>query len=266
MEEAIFYGIMEAVERDSFLITWYGQLPLPRLDPYSANDRELQLMIERLQAVAGFDVHLFNATMENGIPSIWALGKNRKNKGMNLICAAGAHTDPIRAAKGSLHELSGLMLTLDNKFESNREKVEQMFHDPSLVREMEDHSMLYSLLEAEDRLKFLLDDNRPLRSFDEEFNPALKHADLTDDLKEILRVFREINLDVIVVDQTAPEIRRNGLFCVKVIIPGMLPMTFGHHFTRLTGLDRVLGVPVKLGYAKEQLTPDQLNPHPHPFP
>ena len=32
------------------------------------------------------------------------------------------------------------------------------------------------------------------------------HADLTDDLQDILQVFRRLNLDVIVVDQTTPEI------------------------------------------------------------
>ena len=43
-------------------------------------------------------------------------------------------------------------------------------------------------------------------------------------------------------------------------------MTFGHHLTRLTGLDRVLNVPEQLGYSEKPLTFDQLNPHPHPFP
>lgn len=51
-----------------------------------------------------------------------------------------------------------------------------------------------------------------------------------------------------------------------MLIPGMLSMTFGHHLTRVTGLERVLEVPMKLGYAKEPLTVEQLNPHPHPFP
>jgi ribosomal protein S12 methylthiotransferase accessory factor len=266
LEEAIFYGILEVVERDSFLMTWYAQLPLPRLDPFSANDLELRLMVERLQAVSGYDVHMFNATMENGIPSIWVLAKNRKQKGVNLICAAGAHPDPVRAAKSSIHEVAGLLLTLDEKFEANREEYVRMLHDSSLVQKMEDHSMLYSLPEAEVRLHFLLDENRPLRTFDGEFKRKARHADLTDDLKDILQAFRRLNLDVIVVDQTTPEIRRNGLYCVKVLIPGMLPMTFGHHLTRLTGLERVLRVPAELGYAKEPLTPEQLNPHPHPFP
>ncbi|BCU81470.1 hypothetical protein JIR001_12530 [Polycladomyces abyssicola] len=266
LEEAIFYGIMEVLERDSFLMTWYAQLPIPRLDPSSADDQELRLMIDRLKVVAGYDLYLFNSTMEHGIPSVWALAKNRKQNGVNLICAAGTHLDPLRAVKSAIHELAGMMLMLDEKFEANREKAEQMLHDPFLVQQMEDHSMLYSLPQAEERLQFLLDENRPLRTFDEEFERSERHADLTDDLKDILQVFRRLNLDVIVVDQTTPELKRNGLHCVKVLIPGMLPMTFGHHLTRVTGLERVLRVPVELGYAKQPLTVEQLNPHPHPFP
>jgi ribosomal protein S12 methylthiotransferase accessory factor len=265
LEEAIFYGILEVVERDSFLMTWYARLPVPRLNPRSANDRELQLMVERLQAVAGYDVHLYNATMENGIPSIWALAKSGKPGKMNLLCAAGAHVDPVRAAKSAIHELAGMMFVLQEKFEAGREQYAQMLHDPRLVQHMESHAMLYGLPQAEERLLFLLDTRRPLRTFDEEFKRKTSHADLTDDLKDILQVFRRLNQDVIAVNQTTPETLRNGLYCVKVLIPGMLPMTFGHRLTRLTGLERVCKVPVELGYAQEPLTPEQLNPHPHPF-
>lgn len=266
LEEAIFYGILEIVERDAFLMTWYARLPLPRLDLRSADDRELRLMVDRMQTVAGFDLHVFNATMESGIPSVWALAKNRKPAGVNLICAAGAHLDPIRAVKSSIYELAGMLLSLDEKFEANRETYVRMFHDSSQVRQMEDHSMLYGLPQAEERLRFLLDEDRPLRTFAEEFKPRKRHADLTDDLKDMLQVFSRLNLEVIVVNQTTPEMKRNGLHCVKVLIPGMLPMTFGHHLTRLTGLERVLRVPAELGYAQQPLTPEQLNPYPHPFP
>jgi ribosomal protein S12 methylthiotransferase accessory factor len=266
LEEAIFYGIMEVVERDAFLMTWYAKLPLPRLDPYSANDLELQLMIDRVRAVAGYDLYMFNSTMENGIPTVMTLAKNRKEKGMNIICAAGAHLDPVRAVKSSIHELAGMMLTLDEKFEDNQEEYVRMLEDSSLVQQMEHHGMLYGLPQAQERLQFLLDDNRPLQSFDKEFKWNSRHTDLTNDLQNILQVFRQLNLDVIVVDQTTPETIRNGLHCVKVLIPGMLPMTFGHHLTRVTGLERVLKVPMELGYAKQPLTLEQLNPHPHPFP
>ncbi|WP_442600569.1 TOMM precursor leader peptide-binding protein [Paenibacillus sp. KN14-4R] len=266
LEEAIFYGLLEVVERDSFLMTWYAKLPLPRLDLSSAHDQELQLMIDRMRAVAGFDVYFFNATMEHGIPSVWGIAKNRRQSGVNLICAAGAHPDPIRAVKGAMHELSGMVLSLDKKLEENRENVVRMFHDSSQLHQMEDHSLLYGLPQAEERLQFLLDESRPLRTFEEQFKRKAGHSDLTNDLKDILQAFTRINLDVIVVDVTAPELSRNGLYCVKILIPGMLPMTFGHHFTRVTGLERVLRVPMELGYTNQPLTVEQLNPDPHPFP
>jgi ribosomal protein S12 methylthiotransferase accessory factor len=266
LEEAIFHGIMEVVERDSFLMTWYAQLSLPRLDPYSANDQELQLMIERVRAVAGYDINFYNSTMENGIPSILAIAKNRKQKGLNLICAAGAHLDPLKAVKSAIHELAAMMMTLDEKFEENQEELLRMLQEPSLVRKMDDHGLLYGMPQAEDRLQFLLNENRPLRTFDEEYKWKSNHTDLTEDLQEILSVFRKLNLDVIVVDQTTSETIRNGLHCVKVLIPGMLPMTFGQHLTRVTGLERVLKVPMNLGYSSQPLKFEELNPHPHPFP
>ncbi|MCD9025250.1 TOMM precursor leader peptide-binding protein [Cohnella silvisoli] len=265
LEEAIFYGIMEVVERDSFLLTWYAQLSVPQLDPYSSNDKQLQLMIDRLQAIAGYDLYLFNTTMENGIPSILAIAKNKGTTGANLICAGGAHLDPVAAAKSAILEVAGNMIFLGEMLKENRDEYRRMLDDPYLIRRMEDHSLLYSLPEAENRLHFLLDQNRPLRTFEEEFRPRVLHDDLTDELQDILQQFRRLSLDVIVINQTAPETLRNGLYCVKVLIPGMLPMSFGHHLLRLTGLERVLKVPVKLGYTKNLLTPQQLNPYPHPF-
>ncbi|MDR7071688.1 TOMM precursor leader peptide-binding protein [Fictibacillus barbaricus] len=265
LEEAILYGIFEIVERDSFLMTWYAELPIPRLDNKSIDDQELQLMIQRIHAVTGFEVHLFNATTENGIPSIWALAKNTKEKGMNLLCAAGAHVDPLRAVKGAVQELAGMLLNMDDTFEKNKKKYVQMYKHSHLVQQMEDHSMLYGLKEAEKRLYFLLD-KRLVKDFHKEFGPVRKSADLLDDLQAVLDVFKQLKLEVIVVDQTSPELKRNALHCVKVVIPGMLPMTFGHHLTRLKGLDRVLKIPAKLGYVKRPLKFNELNPYPHPFP
>lgn len=266
LEEAIFHAIMEVVERDSFLLTWYARLPLPRLDLSSANDKELQLMVHRIGEVAGYDLHFYNSTMEHGIPSVWAIAKNRRSKGVNLICAAGANPDPIRAVKSTIYELAGMMFRHDEKLEENRQKYEWMLQDPFAVRNMEDHGMLYGLREAEERLNFLLDDARPLRTFAEEFKEPPENTDFKDDLQEILNRFRQLNLEVIVVDQTTPITKRNGLFCVKVLIPGMLPMTFGHHLTRVNGLKRVLTVPIQLGFMKKPLSFEQLNPYPHPFP
>jgi ribosomal protein S12 methylthiotransferase accessory factor len=266
LEEAIFHAIMEVVERDSFLLTWYARLHLPRLDLRSANDIELQLMVDRITEVTGYDLYFYNSTMEHEIPSVWAVAKNRRSRGVNIICAAGANPDPVSAVKSSIYELAGMMFRDDEKLEKNRQKYKKMLKDPFAVRTMEDHGMLYGLKEAEERLNFLLDDHRPLRTFAEEFKEPPANTDLKDDLQDILQKFRRLNLDVIVVDQTTTITKRNGLHCVKVLIPGMLPMTFGHHLTRVKGLERVLTVPMQLGYEKKPLLYEQLNPFPHPFP
>ncbi len=268
LEEAIFYGMMEVLERDSFLITWYAQLQLPQIDPYSSNDEELHLMIDRMQEITGYDLYLYNATMEHGIPCILTITKNRTSDTdrLNLMCAAGAHLDPVRAVKSAIFESVGMITPLNKEFKKKKDEFLAMYHDSSLVKKMDDHGMVYGLPEAEERLHFLLNQNRPLQTFQEAFQPSKHHDDLTDDLNSLLQTFRQLNLDVIVVDQTTPEIKRNGLHCAKVIIPGMLPMTFGHHLRRVTGLSRVLTVPKELGFVDRDLTIEELNPYPHPFP
>lgn len=266
--EAIFHGILEIVERDAFLLTWYAQLPLPAIDLTVNTDRELQWMIERIRLVTGYDLHAYNATMENGIPTVFVIAKNRRPHGLNLLCSAGSHLDPMRAIKAAIQETAGMLIRLDEQLDAKRDAYLQMLHHPSQVRHMEHHSMLYGLPEAMDRLAFLLDGPRPFQTLEQAFpsHAAKPHMDLADDLKDVLRVFHRLHLDVIVVNQTSPEIERNGIHCVKVLIPGMLPMTFGHHLTRLEHLERVLTVPMELGYTKQRLTREELNPHPHPFP
>jgi len=265
LEEAILHGIFEVVERDAFLLAWYARLPLPRLDLATAGDRELELMAARLEAEAGYELCLYDATTENGIPSVWAVARNKRPTGANLICAAGASLDPVRAAKGAVYEVAAFTRYLSKLLEARIEEARDMYRDSDQVREMPDHSLVYALPEAEDRLRFLWDPERPMRSFGESFCAGAPRLDLTEDLREVLGVFRRLGLDVIVVDQTSAELSGSGLRCVKVLIPGMLPMTFGHHLRRTAGLNRLFTVPMRLGYTDRPLRPADLNPYPHPF-
>ena len=73
--------------------------------------------------VAGYDLHFYNSTMEHEIPSVWAVAKNRKSKGVNLICAAGANPDPVRAVKSAIYELAGMMYRHDEKLEQNQAEI-----------------------------------------------------------------------------------------------------------------------------------------------
>ncbi|MFB5673430.1 TOMM precursor leader peptide-binding protein [Paenibacillus terreus] len=264
LAEAIFHGILEIVERDSFLMTWYAQLPLPLLEPSANQDSMVQLMMERMRFVAGYDVFFYNSTMEHGIPSVWAVAKNRKQGGPNLLCSAGAHVDINRAIKSALFELAGAIPRFEAEYKIRQDEILDMFNDPYQVQYMEDHALLYCLPQTEERLSFLLE-NKGAKSSVAQFPPLTTYVDMVDELYALMEKLRKIGLDIIVVDQTSPEISVKGLHCVKVLIPGMLPMTFGYHLTRLEGLDRVLRVPAELGHTTKRLTREELNKHPHPF-
>ena len=271
LEEAILYGILEVVERDAFLMTWYARLPAPRIDLPSARDRSIPMLVEAIEAETGYHVLAFDTTMEHGIPSVWAIAvRPPGTEQPGLACAAGAHLDPELAASGALSELGPMLTDLIKRYPDVAERGRAMVGDPSLVVTMKDHSVLYADHEASSRLDFLTTSAQSRGFADIRCRhgvaDAFRNADLTDDVTEVVRRLRRHGLDVVVVDQTTPEHRAGGFSCVKAIVPGMLPMTFGHDNRRTHGLPRLFQVPKLLGYRDRTLLPQDVNPHPHPFP
>lgn len=262
LEEAILYGILEVAERDAFLMTWYARMPMPRIDLDSAKDRTIPLVAEAIRAETGYTAMAFDTTMEHGIPCVWAMAvRPQADTGRPMaVCAAGAHVNPEQAAVSALNELSPLIGDLGRRFPPARDRARRMADDPTLITSMPDHSLAYGEAKAFHRLAFLTGSTR-VRRFSGMAQPtAFRNDDLRQDLEELIGRYLDSGLDVIVVDQTTPEHQACGAVCVKVIIPGMLPMTFGHAHRRVDGLPRLSSVPPLLGYH-----PQDINPYPHPF-
>ncbi|RVX44165.1 thiazole/oxazole-forming peptide maturase SagD family component [Nonomuraea polychroma] len=173
---------------------------------------------------------------------------------------------PERALENALSELSSVLADLVRRYPEQREEARRMVEDPSRVRAMADHATLYGCADAFSRFGFLLGTAPSRRLEDVGRTTGFGNHDLTDDLMEAVSRYLDTGLDVIVVDQTTPEHRTARLACTKVIIPGTLPMTFGHDHRRTDGLPRLREVPWRLGYRDRPLDPSEINPHPHPFP
>lgn len=269
VEEAIVHGLLEIAERDAFLLTWFARLPVPRLDLSTAQDVRIPLVLERVRTRTGYEVHLFDTTIDHRIPSVWAMAVDERPSPdrPRAMCAAGSALEPDRGVLNALYELVAMIDSRLASYPDERGRAEAMIADPSLVRHMEDHALLYCHPGAFDRLGYLLDSSAsrtlPEIRRDHGWPPT---TDITDDLAEIVGRFAQAGLDVIVVDQTTPDHRATGLSCVKVIVPGTLPMTFGYYARRVDGLPRLLELPHRLGYRDGPLSPDDVNPHPHPFP
>ncbi|MEU9114600.1 TOMM precursor leader peptide-binding protein [Streptomyces sp. NPDC048483] len=268
LEEAVLHGILEVAERDAFLLTWYAQMPVPRLDLATARDPQVPLLAEVIAAETGYQVMAFDTTLEEGVPSVWAMAVDTAQRPGHprAICAAGAHLDPERAVANALAELGPMIVSSIARQGVERDRAALMARDPWQVTEMAHHELLYGHPDVFDRFDFLLASDEH-RAFADCFPGArIRNDDLTDDLAELAGRFVSSGLDVVVVDQTTPEHAVGGYRCVKTLIPGTLSMTFGHAYRRVHGLRRLLEVPHRLGYRAGPLRPDEINPHPHPFP
>lgn len=271
LEEAILYGLLEVAERDAFLLTWYARLPAPRLDLTTANSKIVRLLAASIEAETGYQVTAFDISTEQEIPCIWAMAANPAEDGRPAIaCAAAAHPDPELATRNALRELGPSLAVLINRYEDPAavQRARDMTADSAEVKEMDDHMLLYANPSAATRLDFLTqgDSVRSLAEVGAADRGGFTSDDLRDNLREAIGRYTRHGLDVIVVDQTASEHRAGGLSCVKVLVPGTLPMTFGHHFRRIDGLPRLNDVPQLLGYRDGPMPPEEINTYPHPFP
>jgi ribosomal protein S12 methylthiotransferase accessory factor len=276
LEEAIVYGILEIAERDAFLLTWHARIQAAAIDLEGSDDREPAITAAAITQATGYQVSVFDVTTEVGIPCVWAMathprlgeGGLRPGTGeLALFCAAGSHLRPERAALSALAELGPQLADAIRRFPARRADAAAYLASPDQVRTIFDHAVAFGDPRAYERLGFLTQPHArstPLAEAGRD-RPWPAHADLRDDLLEMVGRFRAENMDVIVVDQTGPEHRALGLHCVKVLIPGTLPLTYGHARRRLKNLPRLLTVPRRLGHAQASCPAAGINQLPHPF-
>jgi bacteriocin biosynthesis cyclodehydratase domain len=271
LEEAILHGMLEVIERDAFLMTWYARLPRERIMIESVTDPLPALMVERLRALTGYTIYAFNITLEQAIPCFWVMAVDEQQRPgrPRALCAAGSHLHPEKALINALQELAPIVGQEQMRYPQEEGRAREMLTNSFNVVNMQDHSLLYGLPEAFERLKFLYESPH-VKTFTEAFGASYlqppQSMDLRDDLTAVMRRYLEAGIDIIVVDQTTPEQVLEQFRCVKVMMPGMLPMTFGYHARRTHGLSRLSYIPWKMGYAPAPLSEADINPYPHPFP
>jgi ribosomal protein S12 methylthiotransferase accessory factor len=271
-QEAALYGLFEVAERDAFLMAWYAATPLPRI-ALPANDPEVRQLADRT-ALLGYRLFLLDATNDLGIPAVVAVCRYQGSHpdAPRTFLAAGAHHDPRSAIRSAVievvttvHAAARRALTGERPYAA--ERLRPMLSEPELVLALDDHVGLNTLPEAQPRLAFLFADT-PELDWREAWPGAPEPVpDLTALLARTVRRLAGLGLEVIAVRQDEPGVRdRLGLYCAKVVVPGTLPMTFGHVNHRTRGLPRLLAVPHLLGRTERPLTYDELTINPHPFP
>lgn len=269
LEEAILYGLLELIERDTFLLAWYARLALPKIDPRSDPRREIRFMLAAVEK-QGYELSLLDARLDFKVPSVIAVLRSRDNHklGQTLV-AGGAHLNPEVAIKKAFSEVATYLAAFVAKVERSYEEVRLMADDYSKVTRLPHHPLLHGLPEMRKHTDFLqcTPTCKPIeetyRSWHAEY-PGKQ--DLLEDLQYCMEMLLERGMDIIVVDQTCPEQVRLGLKTACVIVPGLVPLDFGWDRHRVLSLPRLSSIPHMMGFYDSAFLPEQANLVPHPFP
>ena len=264
LEEAALHGLLEVIERDAFLLTWYRRLRLPEI-VLGAADRPLVDLLARIRFMTGFGIQLFSATLDTGVPVIIALARRSATSGPCTFVSAGAGLDPRAAAESAVFEVAAIMAAVTHAFDDTLDRATRLEADHTAVRTMEDHSLLGSLPSATPWYDFLTHPDRPTVGLDEIGADIPRHARLDDDLDHVVSRLERVGSMPLVADLTPAELGWRGLVCARAFATGLLPMTFGNRHRRVAGLPRLTatGLPYPDQLADGQ-APGDVPPHPFP--
>jgi ribosomal protein S12 methylthiotransferase accessory factor len=265
--EALYFGLMEVIERDAFLLAWYGRAPLTEIDAAASRRPETRAMIDRL-AMYGYRARFFDTRVSFAVPVVTAVAE-RVDGGTGRLCfGAGAGLDPEAALAAGLCEIATDAVNLRRRTLRDEARLTAMAADFGRVQVLHDHPLLYGLPQMARHADFLLRRDRtprvPLHALARDtITPG---HDMRDDAERVVAEVARAGFDVIAVDQTTPEQRRLGFHTAGVIVPGLLPIDFGWARQRARHMPRMRTALLPAGLASRELTDADLNPAPHPFP
>ncbi|WP_181791747.1 YcaO-like family protein, partial [Streptomyces phytophilus] len=205
LAEAALYGLLELIERDAFLLAWYGRAPFTRVDPRAGGPR-VRGMLDRA-ALLGYEVRAFDTRSDLGVPVVTAVAV-REDGGPGLLSfGAAAGLDPADALTSALSEVLTYIPHLPYQVAERRAELEAMAEDFGRVRQLKDHAQLYGLPRmAAHAGDFLTGDPAlPLADAYADWarvRPAT--LDLRDDLRLLVDALAARGHDAVAVDQTTP--------------------------------------------------------------
>jgi ribosomal protein S12 methylthiotransferase accessory factor len=239
LEDALLQGLLEVVERDAVALWWYNQTQAPGVDLDSFEVGWID-ELRTVYAALHRDVWVLDVTSDVGIPTMAALSRRTDGPREDVMFGFGAHLDPQVAVIRALTEMNQLMPAVVAAGRGG----EYDWSDPDAVH--------WWRTATWDGMPYLRPDPavRPRTAGD---YPHVQTDDLHQDVLTVQRRLEGLGLDVMVLDQTRPDV---GLPVVKAIVPGM------RGFWARFAPGRLFDVPVRLGRLTKPTPYENLNPIP----
>ncbi|MFB7053335.1 TOMM precursor leader peptide-binding protein [Streptomyces vinaceus] len=239
-EDALVQGFLELVERDAVALWWYNRTRQPGVDLGSFEDEWVERTRHGLRRM-NREVWALDLTSDLGIPVVAALSRRTDKPAEDVLFGFGAHFDPRVALCRALSELGQLLPAVG---EARGDGGGYRITDPEPLSWWRGATIANQPYLAAD----------PMAQTRTPGHWAVAAgADLLDDVHMITELVRSKGLDLLVLDQSRPDL---GLPVTKVVVPGL------RHFWARYGPGRLFDVPVSLGRLAEPTPYDQLNPVP----
>ncbi len=258
LPSAVFSAAMEVIERDAFLIGWNHRLTVARWEPGTHPDPEFR-RLHQVYKRCGIGIELYQMPTDLSVAVFLALGIAEDERDLPAaVVGLGAHPDPATSAWKAFLEVGQIRPAQRRRLRAPalRERMAGLLADPTLVKEMEDHDLLYSNPGALSKFEFLR--KTPVTRTD------WGAGEPERDLKWLVEHLRAKGHDLIYFDLTPHDMRRLGLYTARALIPGFQPIDFGFYQFRQGG-QRLYRLPFELGLREEIATSETLNPDPHPL-
>ena len=242
IEEAILQGFMELVERDSVALWWYNRLQKPSVDLESFDEAYYHNLKQYYQQL-GRELWVLDITSDLNIPTFAAISRRCDRPVEDIILGYGTHFDPKIALGRALTEVNQILPSVLSSKADGTTNYPQ-YTDPLAIKWW----TMATLAEH----PYLMPNNQIIPKTLSDY-PYITSDDLFNDVQLCQKIVEENNMEMLVLDQTRPDI---GLRVARVIVPGM------RHMWKRLGAERLYDIPVKMGWLKESLTEDKLNPFP----
>jgi ribosomal protein S12 methylthiotransferase accessory factor len=255
---ATLTGLLEAIERDAYVITWLGKLQCPVLE---INSSELVSGVIRERfSCCPMDIVLNLITLDVQVPVVIATGVDRSNPSITCTLGVAAHPNPEIAAVKALIELAQDRFYV--KYLARTKERISADIDYREINDFEKRVVFFLNPEASEYFSFLRNSPRSIR-FDEA--PSLGAQDAAGLVRIISRMVKNAGGTVLRADLTPADLASVGLYVVKTLIPEFQELE-GDHNVRFLGCNRLYEVPATLGYADAPRRDVEVNPVPHPLP
>ena len=250
-ERALLSAILEVVERDAVSVVWLQKLELPKIEIDSTSP-VLEPYLEAYErASCNIEYTFFDATSDLGIPTVYGLQHVRTDPRVTTIVACASDCDPAAAVAKVIRDMASARVTFRSarSFPDDWDDFGDVFHGATyMARAEQAHAFAFLL------------DSRCIRPLS-----RIARIDTDDDtraLRAVLERLRQHKLDAYAVDVSTDEALRCGMRVVRVIVPGLQPLSF-HYRARYLGHPRLYDMPAAMGHRVRQEA--QLNHWPQPF-